>query len=97
VVAPASLWFPRVVGLAAGSLTPDSTVKTLRDRGLSFETSFEGGAPALFIMVAGDDGPELRVGFHNLGVLTRYNHSVLYALAVHDLGSRIQALLPAAN
>jgi len=97
VVAPASLWFPRVVGLAAGSLTPDSTVKALRDRGLSFETSLEGGAPALFIMVAGDDGPELRAGFHNLGVLTRYNRSVLYALAVHDLGSRIQALLPAAD
>ncbi len=96
VVTPASLWFPRAEGLAAGSLRPDSTVKALRDRGLSFDTSLKDSAPALFIEVAGDDGPELRAGFHNLGVITRYNSSILYALAVHDLGSRIQSLLPAA-
>ncbi len=80
VVAPASLWFPRDDGLVAGSLAPDSTVKALRDRGLSFDTSLPDKAPALYIRVAGDTGPELRAGFHNFGVITRYNRSVLYAL-----------------
>lgn len=94
VTAPASQWFPRADGLVAGKLGPDTTVKALRDRGLSFETSLEGKAPAFFISVAGDRGPELRAGFHNCGVITRYNRSVMYALAVHDLGSRIEALLP---
>ncbi len=96
VAAPASLWFPRADSLVAGSLAPDTTVKSLRDRGLSFETSLDGKAPAVCISVAGDQGPELRAGFHNFGVITRYNRSVMYALAVHDLGSRVEALLPPA-
>jgi membrane-bound lytic murein transglycosylase B len=96
VAAPASLWFPRADGLVAGSLVPDTTVKALRDRGLSFDTSLDDKAPAFFISVAGDQGPEFRAGFHNCGVITRYNRSVMYALAVHDLGGRIEALLPPA-
>jgi membrane-bound lytic murein transglycosylase B len=94
VAAPASLWFPRAESLVAGRLAPDTTVKSLRDRGLSFDTSLDGKAPAFFINVAGDQAPELRAGFHNCGVIARYNPSVMYALAVHDLGSRIEALLP---
>jgi membrane-bound lytic murein transglycosylase B len=94
VAVPASLWFPKADGLVAGKLAPDSTVKALRDRGLSFETTQGDKAPALFIRVDGDGGPELRAGFHNFGVITRYNRSILYALAVNDLGRRIESLLP---
>jgi len=94
VVVPANLWFPKADALVAGKLAPDSTVKALRDRGLAFETTQGGTAPALFIKVDGDGGPELRAGFHNFGVITRYNRSVLYALAVNDLGRRIESLLP---
>ncbi len=94
VVAPASLWFPKADGLVPGKLAPDSTVKALRDRGLAFETTQADKAPALFIRVDGDGGPELRAGFHNFGVITRYNRSTLYALAVNDLGRRIEARLP---
>jgi len=94
VVVPASLWFPTADGLVAGKLAPDSTVKALRDRGLAFETTQGATAPALFIQVEGDGGPELRAGFHNFGVITRYNRSVLYALAVNDLGQRIESMLP---
>jgi len=94
VVVPASLWFPKADGLVAGKLAPDSTVKALRDRGLAFETTQGDKAPALFIKVDGDGGPELRTGFHNFGVITRYNRSILYALAVNDLGRRIESLLP---
>jgi membrane-bound lytic murein transglycosylase B len=94
VVVPASLWFPRADGLVAGKLAPDSTVKALRDRGLAFETTQGARAPALFIRVDGDGGSEFRAGFHNFGVITRYNRSILYALAVNDLGRRIESLLP---
>lgn len=94
VVAPASLWFPRADGLVPGKLMPDTTVKALRDRGLRFETTLGDKAPAVFIRVDGDTGPELRAGFHNFGVITRYNKSILYALAVNDLGRRIESQLP---
>ena len=94
VVVPAELWFPKADGLVAGKLAPDTTVKALHDRGLAFETTQGDKAPALFINVDGDAGPELRAGFHNFGVITRYNRSILYALAVNDLGRRIEALLP---
>ncbi len=94
VVAPASLWFPRAEGLVAGPLAPDTTVKALRDLGLRFDTAQGDKAPALFIRVDGESGPELRAGFHNFGVITRYNRSILYALAVNDLGRRIESLLP---
>ena len=96
VVEPAALWFPAASGLVPGPLAPDTTVKALRDRGLRFETTQGDKAPALFIRVDGDTGPELRAGFHNFGVITRYNRSVLYGLAVHDLGRRIESLVPPA-
>jgi membrane-bound lytic murein transglycosylase B len=94
VVAAAGLWFPQADGLAAGALAPDTTVKALRDHGLRFETTLEDQAPAVFIRVEGDSAPELRAGFHNFGVITRYNRSILYGLAVNDLGRRIEALVP---
>jgi membrane-bound lytic murein transglycosylase B len=96
VVAPAALWFPVAPGLVPGPLAPDTTVKALLDRGLAFETTLADQAPALFIRVDGDNGPELRAGFHNFGVITKYNRSILYGLAVNDLGRRIESLVPPA-
>jgi membrane-bound lytic murein transglycosylase B len=34
-------------------------------------------------------GPSYRVGFKNFEVITRYNRSVRYAMAVHDLATTI--------
>ena len=94
IVAPAELWYPDADGLVAGSILANETVQSLRGKSLVFDTSLGEDAPAAFIAVAGDAGPELRVGFHNFAVITRYNRSVMYALAVNDLGRAIEARLP---
>jgi membrane-bound lytic murein transglycosylase B len=95
VAAPAELWYPDAEGLVAGSLNADSTVGALRNLGLGFDTTLPDDAPALLIGVRDDAGPRYLAGFRNFSAITRYNRSALYALAVHELGSRIEARLPA--
>lgn len=68
----------------------NETVQSLRDKGVSFETSLPGDAPAMLIVGEGKDGPQYRVGFTNFYTITRYNRSTMYAMAVHDLGHAVQ-------
>jgi membrane-bound lytic murein transglycosylase B len=71
-------------------LALNETVKSLRDKGVSFETDLPPDAPAMLIVGQGKDGPLYRVGFNNFYAITRYNRSPMYAMAVHDLGEAIQ-------
>ncbi len=47
-------------------------------------------APAALFRMKGDDGDEYWLGLNNFHVITRYNHSRLYALAVHELSQSIK-------
>ena len=42
-------------------------------------------------MLDTDAGPEYWLGLHNFYVITRYNRSPLYAMAVHELSQAILA------
>jgi len=42
-------------------------------------------------------GPGYRVGFKNFEVITRYNRSVRYAMAVHDLAQTIAGRIAVAD
>jgi membrane-bound lytic murein transglycosylase B len=97
IAAPAELVDPDAEGLVVGSLSTNRTVGELRRAGLLFDADLSDDRPALLVGLRGPEGPEYRVGFRNLAVIMRYNRSPMYALAVHELGSRIEVLLPPAT
>ena len=71
------------------NLVPNETVDTLGAHGVKVELEVPPDTPALLILAEQPDGPAYRVGFHNFYVLTRYNTSARYAMAVHDLAQAI--------
>ncbi len=75
------------------ALELNETVESLRSKGVSFKTDQPDDAPAMFFVLQGKNGPEYRVGFNNFYVITRYNRSTMYALAVHELGNAIQGFM----
>jgi membrane-bound lytic murein transglycosylase B len=70
-------------------LRPEETVKSLSAQGVMFATELPGDHKTQLLTLEGADGEEYWVGFHNFFVITRYNRSVMYALAVHQLGQEI--------
>jgi membrane-bound lytic murein transglycosylase B len=97
VVVSASLASDDVSRFNTSKLELNETVQSLRDKGVRFDTSLPANAPALLIIAQGKDGPVYRVGFTNFYVLTRYNRSPMYAMAVHDLGQAVVNFMRDAN
>ncbi len=70
-------------------LKAEQTVSSLSEMGVVFSTTLPNEAAGQLLSLEGSGGEELWIGFHNFFVITRYNHSVMYALAVHQLGQEI--------
>ncbi len=71
------------------TLKPSETIASLSKKGVLFTTSLDDDSKSQLLAYAGADGAEYWVAFHNFFVITRYNRSVMYALAVHQLGQEI--------
>ena len=71
------------------TLRAESTVGALRKRGVHVPSAIDGKLEAEFIRLDGKGRNEYWVGYHNFYVITRYNRSVMYALAVWQLGKEI--------
>ena len=71
------------------TLKPSDTITSLSQRGVLFATDLPGNSIGQLLTLEGAEGVEHWVGFHNFFVITRYNRSVMYALAVHQLGQEI--------
>ncbi len=71
------------------TLKASSTVEALSNKGVLFATNLPADSAGELLSFEGDDGTELWVGFHNFFVITKYNRSVMYALAAYQLGQEI--------
>lgn len=72
-----------------GRLTLNETVERLASQGVKLDVPVPPDTPAVLIPAEQQEGPAYRVGFRNFYVITRYNGSARYAMAVHDLARAI--------
>lgn len=75
--------------LPKNTLKATETVDSLSTQGVMFSTTMPGDHESQLLTLKGKNDTEHWVGFHNFFVITRYNRSVMYALAVHQLGQEI--------
>jgi membrane-bound lytic murein transglycosylase B len=80
--------------LRASGLDPSTTVGALRALGVEGLAGLEASTPVALLEMEGEGGVEWIAGLPNLYVITRYNRSYLYALAVHDLAQALSQGAP---
>jgi membrane-bound lytic murein transglycosylase B len=66
------------------------SIASLKTKGVTFDSPLPMDAPAVLIAADETDGTHWRVGFNNFYVITRYNHSPLYAMAVYELAGALK-------
>ncbi len=71
-------------GLSPG-IDPVKTVGELRALGWSSHDALRDDMPVTAFRLDGANGPEYWIGLKNFYAITRYNRSVMYAMAVHQL------------
>lgn len=74
-----------------GKLKPTRSVATLAEAGVRSPESLDPEALATAMRFEVENGYEHWLGLHNLYVITRYNHSSMYAMSVFQLSQRIAA------
>lgn len=78
----------------------NATLDSLSAHGVRLDPHFDprlpADTPAVLLSAEQRDGPAYRVGFHNFYVITRYNSSARYAMAVYDLAQAIAQQVHAA-
>ncbi len=72
--------------LVTESLKPSVSPQALKKMGFNADTDKD----VSVMQFAGKNGQETWVGYPNFYVITRYNHSRMYALAVHQLSQAVQ-------
>jgi membrane-bound lytic murein transglycosylase B len=76
--------------LDAHGLEPNETIDSLGAHGVKVAADVPKETLVVLISAEQRDGPAYRVGFHNFYVITRYNASARYAMAVHDLAQELR-------
>lgn len=90
VLADATVQPEKAAELDGRKLALSETIGSLNAKGVSFEAPLPPEAPAILIAADDTDGIHWRVGYNNFFVITRYNHSALYAMAVYELANAVK-------
>jgi membrane-bound lytic murein transglycosylase B len=90
VLSEANVAADNATELDGRKLALSETVGSLHAKGVSFDSALAEDAPALLIAADETDGVHWRVGYNNFYVITRYNHSALYAMAVFELAAAVK-------
>lgn len=76
-------------------MRPHRSIKSFREQGLSFESKLKArDNEAVLVKLNGKDGIEYWIGLHNFYVISRYNHSPKYSMAVFQLSEEIKKRMP---
>lgn len=89
VVRPAVLTEPVDQSLFNAGLKPVKTLAELKAGGIGIDRPLAPAMKATAMKMDGAKGDEYWVGLHNFYVITRYNHSAMYALAAYQLSQQI--------
>jgi membrane-bound lytic murein transglycosylase B len=71
------------------NLDLNTTLDELNANGVTVNVAWPATTPAVLVSAEQKEGPAYRVGLRNFYVITRYNRSARYAMAVHDLAEAI--------
>ncbi len=90
VLSEASVAPDQSADLDGHKLALSDTVASLQAKGVLFDTSLPPDSPVMLIAADEPETVRWRVGYNNFYVITRYNHSALYAMAVYELASAVK-------
>ncbi|MEP6545930.1 MAG: lytic murein transglycosylase B, partial [Gammaproteobacteria bacterium] len=90
VLSEASVDEGKSADLDGRKLALSETVQSLHAKAVNFDSTLPPDAPVLLIAADEADGVHWRVGYNNFYVITRYNHSALYAMAVFELAAAVK-------
>ena len=95
VVIEAQVAGDEVENVLGAGIKPHSRIADLKPRGIVPLSPVDEEAMATLVRVEGETGIQHWLGLQNFYVITRYNRSVNYALAVHELAQELRARMNA--
>lgn len=92
VAVPATVNGTAFEALLKDGLKPVRPWKDIKAQGVAAQESLPETVPAALLAFEQEQGPEYWLGLQNFYVITRYNRSPLYAMAVYQLSEEIRRL-----
>jgi membrane-bound lytic murein transglycosylase B len=81
--------------LISAGIRPHATISDLKAAGLAIDTAVDESTEASVFSIETEAGPQIMLGLNNFYVITRYNRSVNYAMAVYGLARSMRAQMNA--